>query len=247
MTDYTVYRLTAKDRLKYGLIGLGLSAVVSRSMYRSMGMFLITGPVLGILLPVFMKPSLKKKRLELLQDQFKESIGILNGYLSAGYSVENAFDAARLQLEKLFGRKADITKEYSHICDLLRLNRPVGDTLTDFAMRSGLKDIKNFAEVFTIAGKTGGNLRDIIDRSTAVIREKMAVAEEICNMTAGKRYEQKIMNLIPFMIILYLDVGSPGFLDVMYESILGRIIMTLSLIAIGAAYVISQKILDIRV
>jgi len=244
---YDRYRLTAADRIRYGLVGLLLAAVVARTMYKSLPVFLILGIPAAVVLPVWMRPYLKQRRLSCLSEQFREAIGILNGYLSAGYSVDNAFGATTGELEKLFGCRADITVEFARIFHLVRLNRPIGEVLADFAERSALQDIQNFAEVFIIAGRTGGNLRDIIERTSAVIRDKMAVREEIANMTAGKRFEQKIMNVIPFFIILYLDLTSPGFLDVMYATALGRVVMTCCLAVIIAAYFLSQKLLDIRV
>lgn len=247
MPVYTRYRLQWADRLKYGLYGLGLAAVITRTVYSSLPLFLIIGPAAMLLLPVFMKPELKRKRLERISSGFREAIGILSGYISAGYSVENAFGATAGQLEKLFGRNAEITREFSRIYAQARLNRPVGEVLTEFAERTGLQDIQNFAEVFSIAGRTGGNLRDITCRTSSVIREKMAVAEEIANMTAGKRFEQKIMNLIPFLIILYLDLTSPGFLDIMYTTAMGRIVMTGCLILTALSWLLSRKILDIRI
>jgi len=244
---YETYRLTVSDRLRYGLLGLMLAAAVARTIYKSFPVFLILGIPAAILFPVWMRPQLKQKRLSVLSEQFREAIGILNGYLSAGYSVDNAFGASAGELEKLYGSRADISIEFARIFHLVQLNRQAGEILEDFASRSGIQDIRNFAEVFNIAGRTGGNLRDIIDRTATVIRDKMAVGEEIANMTAGKKYEQKIMNVIPFFIILYLDVTSPGFLDVMYTTAAGRIVMTLCLAAIAGAYFLSRKLLDIRV
>ena len=245
--NYTMYRLTLSDRFRYGAIGFGLAALICRTMYKSLFLFLIAGPVMLLLLPVLMKPELKHRRLQRISSQFREAIGILSGYISAGYSVENAFGACAEQLEKLFGKKAEVTQEFSRIHRLALLNRPVGDVLMDFAERTGLQDIRNFAEVFAIAGRTGGNLRDISARTVSVIREKMAVGEEIANMTAGKKFEQKIMNMIPFFIVLYLDLTSPGFLDIMYSTLMGRAVMTVCLLLTGAAYLLSRKILDIKV
>ena len=66
-------------------------------------------------------------------------------------------------------------------------------------------------------------------------------------MTAARRYEQSIMNLLPFAIIIYIDFSTDGFLDVMYECFAGRVVMTICLIMIGVSYMLSQRILNIRV
>ena len=66
-------------------------------------------------------------------------------------------------------------------------------------------------------------------------------------MTASRRYEQNIMNILPFVIIIYIDLTSDGFIDIMYGCFAGRVIMTVSLILTGVSYMLSQKILDIKV
>ena len=62
------------------------------------------------------------------------------------------------------------------------------------------------------------------------IAMKEAVKEEISVATSAKRFEQKIMTIIPIFLMLYVSVASPGFLDVMYDTWMGRIVMTICLI-----------------
>ncbi len=245
--DYRIYRLTVSDRLRYGLFGIGLSALISRTYYRSFAVFILTAPVFAVLLPAVKQPDLKERERNRLNTQFREAIGMVSSFQSAGYSVENAFFATLSQLRKLYGEKAVITEEFEGICRSIRLNVPVEELLSDLAKRSGLQDIRNFAEVFAIARRTGGNLTSVIGRTVTVIRAKAGVAEEIRTITASRAYEQKIMNILPFAIILYLDVTSKGFLDVMYEGVAGRAVMTVCLLLTAGAYLLSSKILKIEV
>lgn len=245
--DYRFYRLRPYDRMKYGFIGALGAITVSVLFYRSFILAIILSLPSAIFLPVFMKDDLKKKRKEKLSSQFREAIGIVGGYISAGYSVENAFGAAAKQLSGLYGEDADISREFILIRNGVSINRPIEELLLDFAERSGTDEIRSFAEVFSIAGKTGGSLTDITERTVSVIREKMEVAEEIRNITASKRFEQKIMLLIPFFLIIYLDLTNPGFMDPMYETIAGRAVMTGCLLMMAGSWFVSVKILDIRV
>ena len=245
--DYSVYILTKKDRIRYGIAGLFLMAAVSRVFYKSTVLFLVAGPLAALLLPGLMKEKLRKERKNRMSTEFREAIGILCGYLSAGFSVENAFGSSLSQLARLYGEESEITAEFRGIYNGVRINTPVEELLTDFGKRSGIREVKSFAEVFAIARKTGGSLSEIIDRTSAVLREKMAVSEEIENLTASKKLEQRIMYVVPFLLILYLDVSNPGFLDAMYETIAGRIIMTACLLLLLGAALLSRKILDIRV
>lgn len=242
-----MYTLSAGDRLREGLTGVALSAAASYSFYKSLPVFVILAPAAFILFPVMQKPKLKKKRLWELKLQFKEAIWILSGFLSAGMSVENSFVMSVPELKKLYGAEAMIVKEFQLITGGIRLNKPVEGLIADFAARSGLDEIRSFAEVFAIARRSGGSLREIIERTGRIIREETEVSEEINNLTASRKYEQRIMNLIPFGIIIYVNLTSGGFMDVMYESITGRLIMSLCLGLTALSYWLSERILDIRI
>ena len=245
--NYKVYELSLKDYLREGSAGLALSAVTAYTFYRSAAMFLFLVPLALIGFPRLRREHLKNKRLWELTLEFKEAIWIVSGFLSAGISVENAFEMAVPELVRLYGEDAMIVEEFQRITRGLKLNKPIEPMLQDFAERSGLQDIRNFTEVFSIAKRSGGSLKEIIERTGKIIRDKTAVTEEIRSMTASRRYEQNIMNILPFGIILYINLTSNGFLNVMYERFAGRMIMTACLALIALSYWLSQKILDIRV
>ena len=245
--NYKVYELSLKDYLREGSVGLAISAVTAYTFYRSAAMFLFLIPLAVIGFPRLRREHLKNKRLWELTLEFKEAIWIVSGFLSAGISVENAFEMAVPELVRLYGEDAMIVEEFQRITRGLKLNKPIEPMLQDFAERSGLQDIRNFTEVFSIAKRSGGSLKEIIERTGKIIRDKTAVTEEIRSMTASRRYEQNIMNILPFGIILYINLTSNGFLNVMYERFAGRMIMTACLALIALSYWLSQKILDIRV
>ena len=87
----------------------------------------------------------------------------------------------------------------------------------------------------------------VISHIAEIIGGKLQVQEEMRTMTAQKQFEQKIMNLIPFFLVLYVDVSSPGFFDMMYQTSAGRGIMTGCLVLYAAAYGLAGRILRIEV
>ena len=99
------------------------------------------------------------------------------------------------------------------------MNRPVEQLLAEFGERSGIQDVDHFAQVFGMARRSGGELVEIIRQSAGVIRDKIQVQEEIQTMTTARIFEQKIMNGIPFGMILYIDFTSPGFFAPLYLNI----------------------------
>ena len=166
--------------------------------------------------------------------------------LSAGYSVENAFFAGVGELEELYGAEGMITKEFSYIAKQLKMNRTVEVLMMEFAERSGLEEVKNFAEIFAVSKRSRGELVSVVGHVAHVIGDRIQVREEILTMTAEKQFEQKIMNMMPYLIVLYVDLSSPGFFNQMYETVIGRMVMTACLVVYLASCIISERILRIE-
>ncbi|WP_243110061.1 type II secretion system F family protein [Clostridium sp. E02] len=244
--NYDEYILTPLEWCHYGGQGIFVSGLFAYVFYRSIAAYLILMPF-GILFPFIKRKELKEKRLEKLNLEFKEGILLLASFLSAGYSVENAFSSSAKELTLLYGDKAMMTKEFQHIESQIRVNRSVEQALLEFALRSGLDDVKNFAEVFTASKRSGGDLVSVISHTANVIRDKVLVSQEILTMTADKQFEQKIMNAIPFFIVIYIDLTSPGFFHMMYATGIGRILMTACMVVYMIAYLLARKIMTIEI
>ena len=150
---------------------------------------------------------------------------------------ENGLSMSVKELEELCGADAMITEEFRQLVSGVKMNRPVEVMLAQLGERSGIQDVDNFAQVFTAARRSGGELVEIIGYTAGIIRDKVQVQEEIHTMTAARVFEQKIMNGIPFAIILYIDVTSPGFFHMMYTTWAGRAVMTVCLFLYGAAVI----------
>lgn len=243
---YETYDLTPVQWCLYGFQGLAIAGLFAYIFYRSAPSFLLFVPMVFIF-PMIKRRELKEGRLQQLNLEFKEGILLLASFLSAGYSVENAFSASVKELVLLFGEEGMVSREFKHIESQIRMNRSVELALSDFAGRSGLDDVKNFAEVFAAAKRSGGELVLIISHTADVIRDKVQVRQEILTMTASKQFEQKIMSMIPFFIVLYIDLTSPGFFNIMYSTGIGRILMTLCMIIYIAALGISKWIMRIEI
>lgn len=242
---YDRYRLTPLDVLTGLAVGLAVDGVIAYTFYRNIYVFLALLPLV-FLYPVYRKKELKEKRLRELNLQFKEAILILASSLSAGYSIENALDISGQELQTLYGSQGLITREFAYMVQQIRMNRPVESVMMELGERSGLEDVENFARIFSVAKRSGGQLVPIINHTVGVMNDKIQVQEEIRTLTSSRQFEQKIMNLIPFLIILYIDGTSPGFFNMMYESTMGRVIMSVCLAVYLTAYLMSGMILKIE-
>lgn len=183
----------------------------------------------------------------LLALQFRESILAVSTSLNAGYSVENAFIEAYHDMRKMYGDDAPITREYHRIVSGLRDNEQIEDIIREFARRSNIEDISDFAGVFEAAKRIGGNMTTIIKRAAANISEKIEVKREIETAMSARKLELKVMIAVPFFILLYLQAGSGEFISVLYHNIKGQIIMSVALVLYLSGIMTAVKIVNIEV
>ncbi|MDO5541483.1 MAG: hypothetical protein Q4F83_15690 [Eubacteriales bacterium] len=127
------------------------------------------------------------------------------------------------------------------------MNRNLEELLSGLAYRSGLEDIQNFADIFAAAKRTGGNLIAIIRNTMQCIGQKEETRLEIETCLSAKKMEQNIMSLVPVLILVYIQMVSPGFMDSMYHNAAGIIIMSICLAVYGAAWYWGRKIVNIEV
>lgn len=182
-----------------------------------------------------------------ITQQFRSMAQALVTSLNAGYSLERGFQDAKRDLLLLYEKEEDIFTELNLILEGIRLNRPVEGLMKDFGMRSGVQDIRDFANVVAAAKRSGGNMIHIIEKTVKSISEKTAVEEEIQTMIAEKKLEEKIMMVMPYGIIFYLRVTNGEFMNVLYHNGLGMVLMTFFLLTLYLADVWARKVMDIQV
>ena len=86
-----------------------------------------------------------------------------------------------------------------------------------------------------------------VNTATFVGYKNRGIPGAIAATLASRRYEQKIMNGIPFVIVLYLRLGGPGFMDPVYGNIVGVCVMTGCLLLYLGAWYLGRRMLEIEV
>lgn len=244
--DYRVYRFSNKEMVLYVLEGIMLISLLGFFFYRSLKWTLFLSPLV-ILFIKRKQADLCKKRKQELSVQFKDALNSINNSLQAGYSMENAFIEAYKDMAYYHGTESVIAKELSFIKTGIRNSQSIEELLCDLGERSGVEDILDFTNVMMIGKQSGGNLNEIIQSSVAVIEEKIDTKQEIQTLISSKKLEAGIMSVIPFLIILYIELTSKGYFDTLYQTIGGNILMTICLGIYIAAIGICGKIMNIEV
>jgi tight adherence protein B len=228
------------------LQGLLIAFAFGELFYDSLPAVLVISP---ICLPwfVYQKRRQSERNRRIVGIQFRDAISSVLTCLKAGYSAENAFLEAFHDMEMLYGKKSLICSALGKLKKGLKNNIPIEKLIYKMGRDTGNPDIMDFAEVFAVAKKSGGNMTQIISRTISVISQKMDVEKEIDVLISAKRMEARIMNLVPFFIIFYISLTSSGFFDPLYHNLFGIIFMTVCAGLYFAAYIMSERIVNINV
>lgn len=243
---YDEYRMTTAETVRYCLIYLAMITLISYVFYDLIYAVLILLPMIFLFLR-YVKKGLIRKRKDLLKIQFRDMIDSIASALRAGYSIENAFYESRKDMLRLHGRDSLIVKELDYFFLKLENGIPLEAILSDFASRTGVEDISDFSEIFVLAKRNGGDFTGIIGKTVKIMKEKDETEREISVILSGRKYEQRVMCIIPIGIIIYLRITSRDFLSILYHNPAGAAVMTACLAIYIASYLISVKLIDIKV
>lgn len=220
---------------------LMVTLLLNFCFYRSVWGLLPTG-FLGILFYREEKKEFRRHEDEPLQQQFKDLLYLVCAGLKAGYSVENAFIQSHGDLSDLYGEKSRICRLLNKIEIGLENQIPMTKLWKKAADESGIAEISEFAVVFEIAVKSGGNMTEIMENTAKVISNKTETKREMGALLSAKRLEQKIMNSMPVLLMLYVELTSPGYFNAMYGSLPGILFMSLALAVYAFAYFWGKRI-----
>ena len=236
--------LSLKEEIRCLLEGIAVAALFAYFFYRSLLAFFLLLP--GVYrYRSFRKQGILRQKQEKLQLQFKELLLAVNTNMQAGYSIENAFLNSRRDMLQLFGSDSEIVKELEILKKGMGNGIPLSRLLKDLGERSGEGEIREFAEVFVTAGETGGRWNDIMKKTVDMIQLRMEIKEEIAVLIHAKKTESRIMSVIPFFILFYMDLTSQGYFDMLYHQPVGIVIMTACMCLYCTAFLMGEKITEL--
>ncbi len=246
LEDYGRCTFSVYQELRCTMEGLGIMAVIAYFFYRSIYAFLLLTPMLYFYRKKKKSRSIKK-RSEQLEKEFREVLLSVNINLQAGYSIENSFLECYTDIVNLYGSSADMVRELLVIRRGMNNQIPLEQLLLDLGNRCPGGEVQEFAEVFSVSKKTGGRWQEMMKRTVDMIQEKAEIKEEIQTLIHARKMESRIMCLIPFILLFYMDLTSPGYFDPLYHNPAGILIMTVCLLLYCMAVGWIEKITDIAI
>lgn len=246
MSDYNSYRMRLRERIFYTAAAAAVIFAIAFLFYRSVFISILLIP-LALLYPGAKTKNIIKRRKKELNIQFKDMLYSLSSSLSAGKTIEMAFREVQKDLSVLYPEPSSfILVEVKRIINRLEMNETLEAALLDFADRAKLEDVDNFVNVFNISKRSGGNISEVIRNTSAIISDRIEVAQEVDVMLAERRFEQKVLNIVPILMILLLSLSAPDYMNPVFSTMAGRLVMSVSIILLSIAWLASAKVSNIR-
>lgn len=245
--NYAVYYMKPAEWLMYVLLAAAVLFALGYVFYRSV-------PLSGVLALFALKyPSIRTReiivnRRRKLTMQFKDMLYSLSSAVGSGSSVERAMTLVLEDMERQYASPDTyIVRELMLIVSKLSINQNIEDLFRDLADRSGIEDIRSFANIFEISKRTGGNMIQIIRQTSDIITQKIETRNEIETLLAEKKMEQKVMAIMPIALMFLLTQTTGDFMAPLFAGLTGRLVCTVALALVIVGFLWGKKLTDIEI
>lgn len=189
---------------------------------------------------------LRRKREFLVE--FKDFLFIVSTAIGAGRSMKDAIAEAIPEIKKIYGDDTVLINNLSISYERMNTGGENDvDVLMDFAVASGMEDCIDFVTIYSICKVTGASLILALNKAASVIIDKMTIDREITELVKRKENEGKIIFLMPFAVVIFLNIFAPDYIAPLYESFTGNIIMTIVIASSVVVYGIIKKIVKVDI
>lgn len=244
---YDSMDLSDKEIRIFAVCATGAGMSLGLLFYDSPVAGLITSLLLVLFFPAYKKRLVEKRKGELLI-QFRDMLYSVSASVSAGRNMEQAMEESISFWSATYTEEDYIIKELKYMTGRIKSsNEKDTVVLRDFAERSGLEDVADFVSVYESCRSAGGNLAQAINRATTIIGDKITLDKELNNLMAQKVFESRVVTGAPVVLMLFLRLASPEYLEPMFTTEQGRMITTFALLLMAGALIMMERINHIEI
>ncbi|MDE3196627.1 MAG: type II secretion system F family protein [Acidobacteriota bacterium] len=197
--------------------------------------------LLAAVLPLLMVRKKRAKRLSELEAQLPDALDFLARSMRAGHAFSISLEMVGEEIHDPLGQ------EFRSLFNEQNLGASLDRALMSFAKRVPLPDVRFFSSAVLLQRQTGGNLSEILNRLSHIIRERFRLKGQVKAASAHGRLTATILTLLPIATLAGLMLTSPGYLDPMLNDSTGRRVIAGGVVAqiIGNFFI--RKVIRIKV
>jgi tight adherence protein B len=197
--------------------------------------------VIGAFLPYAVVSYRRQKRFERIEELFPEAIDTLARAVRAGHAFTTALEMIANEISE------PLASEFRKLFEEQKFGMPVRDALLNLTQRVPLVDVKFFVTAVMLQRETGGNLAEILDNLSYVIRERFKIQRQVRVHTAQGRLTMALLMAMPPTVVAVLLTFSPDFVKPLFYDPFGHILLVVAITLQTVGYFVIRKIIKIQV
>jgi tight adherence protein B len=215
----------------------GLLGILLTRQFLFAAMFAVAG---GFVLNIYV--SFKRmRRFRRFEKMFPEAIDLLARAVRAGHAFTTALELIGNELAE------PLSGEFRKTFEEQKFGMPVRDALLNLADRVPTVDVKLFVTAICMQRETGGNLAEIMDKLSYIIRERFKILRQVRVFTAQGRLTMIILMSLPPLLVVLMKVVNPGFIAPLFTDPIGHMLIAAGIIMQTMGFFAIRKIIDIKV
>jgi tight adherence protein B len=199
------------------------------------------GALLGFFVPYAYASHMRTRRFQKFEEKFPEAIDTLSRAVRAGHAFTTALEMIASELAE------PVAGEFRQLYEEQKFGLPVRDALINLTERVPLVDVKFFVTAVMLQRETGGNLAEILDNLSYVIRERFKILRQVRVHTAQGRLTMFLLMALPPTIVVFMQVLNPGFIQPLFTDPLGHTLIVAGIALQTMGYFVIRKIIRIQV
>lgn len=204
-------------------------------------LFVGMGVVLGAILPYSFASHRRTRRFQRFEELFPEAIDTLARAVRAGHAFTTALELIANEISE------PVASEFRQLFEEQKFGLPVRDALLNLTERVPLVDVKFFVTAVMLQRETGGNLAEILDKLSYVIRERFKIMRQVRVYTAQGRLTMMLLMGLPPVIVVSMLVLNPSFIQPLFADPIGHALIVAGLTLQTLGYFVIRKTIQIQV
>ncbi|MCD6539089.1 MAG: type II secretion system F family protein [Candidatus Omnitrophica bacterium] len=217
LEDIFVFIKGKKLTIILGLLPLGLG-LLGAWLFKWIGLGL--GIICGLVLPMaVLRMAVARKRVKFVK-QLVDGLMILSSCLKGGLSLIQAFEVLVEETTP------PLSQEFNLVLREIRLGVSIEEALIRLSKRIPSDELGLFVSAILVARETGGDLTKVFSRLVTTLRDRTEIKEEVVTLTTQAKVQAIILSLLPVGFVWWVYRVDPHHFDVMFQTDLGKILLT---------------------
>ena len=182
----------------------------------------------------------RKSRLRRFSEQLPAAIDLMSRGLRAGQALPAAIETVAQEAED------PVRSEFRRATDEQSFGLPFREAMVNLGRRVPVPDLQFLVTAILVQKETGGNLAQILDKTSHVIRERVRVAGEMRIRTAQGRLTGWILVAMPFVMFIGMNFVNPGYGRVLFRNPVGQEFVTVAGVLMVLGIVSIRRIVNVK-